>query len=150
MPEQCNTHPTYVDAQTFQKPLGRLAEVLAQKVRREAPKMLSAPRYVSEDLYILIRKAMCTYDLFFYENADERRQGDPYFRGVYSILLLPLVRKVIDCLYNITFFLQDPAANGAWFRKRGYKRELFNWKKTDNDIAGGLNGTNGSARKRAR
>ncbi len=86
--------------------------------------MLSAPRYVSEDLYILVRQAICTYGLFFYVNADERRQDDPYFRGVYSILLLPLIRNVIDCLYNITSILQDPAGTGAWFRKSGYKREL--------------------------
>ena len=124
MSQQSNTPQIYVDAQTFQKPLGRLAEVLAQKVKREAPKMLSAPRYVSEDLYILVRQAICTYGLFFYVNADERRQDDPYFRGVYSILLLPLIRNVIDCLYNITSILQDPAGTGAWFRKSGYKREL--------------------------
>ena len=67
---------------------------------------------------------MCTYDLFFYVNADERRKGHPYFRGVYSILLLPLVRNVIDCLYNITFFLQDPAANGVVCLS-SYKREHY-------------------------
>ena len=114
-----------IDANTFQKPLGKLAEVLAQKVRREGPKVLSAPGYVSLDLYILIRQAMRTYDLFFYLNADERRRTDHNFRGVYSIVLLPLVRNVIDCLYNITSILQDPAFNGAWFRKSGYKRELL-------------------------
>jgi hypothetical protein len=116
---------TYIDATTFQKPLGTLAETLAQKVRREAPKMLSAPGYVSIDLYILVRQAMRTYDLFFYLNSEERRKSDHAFRSVYSIVILPLVRNVIDCLYNITSILQDPGRNGSWFRKSGYKRELI-------------------------
>jgi len=39
-------YPEYtIDASTFQKQLVKLAEVLAQKVRREAPKLLRAPYY---------------------------------------------------------------------------------------------------------
>jgi hypothetical protein len=113
-----------IDATTFQHQLAKLAEVVAQKVRREAPKMMFAPGYVSLDIHLLIRQAMRTYDLFFYLNSDERRETDHTFRGVYSIVILPLIRNVIDCLYNITAILRDPATNGAWFRKSGYKREL--------------------------
>lgn len=74
----------HIDASSFQKPLVQLAEVLAQKVRREAPKLLAAPDFVSVDLHVLIRQAMSTYDLLFYVNADERRDGDAYWRPVYQ------------------------------------------------------------------
>lgn len=57
-----------LDAGTFQKPLGLLAEVLAQKVKREAPKVIR-PKYVTVDLHVLIRQVMNTYGLLFYLNA---------------------------------------------------------------------------------
>jgi hypothetical protein len=113
-----------LDASTFQKPLGQLAEVLAQKVKREAPKLLSAPKFVAVDLHVLIRQAMHTYDLLFYINADERRETDCYWRNVYTIVTLPLIRNMIDCFYNITAILQDPSANGSWFRKSGFRKAL--------------------------
>ena len=69
-----NAKPQYnLNASTFQLPLESLAEVLAQRVRREAPKLLAAPLFVAIDLHVLIRQAMYTYNLLFYLNADERR-----------------------------------------------------------------------------
>lgn len=113
-----------VDAKTFQKPLGELAEVLAQKVKREAPALLPGPEFVAVDIHVLIRQAMRTYDLLFYLNADERRETDCYWRAEYTIIGLPLIRNMIDCLYNITAILQDPERNGLWFRKSGYWKRL--------------------------
>jgi hypothetical protein len=113
-----------LDAATFQKPLVQLAEVLAQKVKREAPRLLAAPPFVAVDLHVLIRQAMHTSDLFFYVNADERRETDCFWRNTYTIVTLPLVRNMIDCLYNITAILQDPASNGSWFRKSGFNKAL--------------------------
>jgi len=109
-----------IDASTFQKPLVKLAEVLAQKVLREAP--ITGPCRV--DLHILIRQSMWTYDLLFYLNADERRETDCYWRNGYTIVTMPLVRNMIDCLYNTTLILQDPTANGRWFRASGFKRMI--------------------------
>ena len=115
-----------IDVSTFQKPLGQLAEVLAQKVKREAPKLLlSTPPFVTEDLHVLIRQAMCTYDLFFYINSDERRKTDCYWKDEYTIVTLPLIRNMIDGLYNITSILQDPRANGIKFRKSGFNKALL-------------------------
>lgn len=68
----------HLDASTFQRPLEALAEVLAQKVKREAPKLLSALTFVSVDLHVLIRQAIYTYNLLFYLNADVRRETDCY------------------------------------------------------------------------
>jgi hypothetical protein len=113
-----------LDASTFQEPLVKLAEVLAQKVKREAPRLLAAPSFVSVDLHVLIRQAMYTYNALFYLNADERRKTDPFWRTAYSVVTLPLIRNMIDCLYNITAILQDPGANGPWFRRSGYKKAL--------------------------
>jgi hypothetical protein len=54
-----------IDASTFQKPLGQLAEVLAQKVKREALALPPAPGFVAVDLHVLVREGMSTYDLLF-------------------------------------------------------------------------------------
>jgi hypothetical protein len=113
-----------LDATTFQIPLSKLAEVLAQKLRREAPKLLAAPDYVAVDLHVLLRQMIYTYHLIFYLNADERAKTDSSWKVQYSIVTLPLIRNMIDCLYNITVILENPAANGAAFRKSGYKAIL--------------------------
>lgn len=113
-----------LDASTFQKPLQQLAEVLSQKVKREAPTLLAAPGFVAFDLHVLIRQAQHTYDLIFYLNADETRKGDCHWRPAYSMVALPLIRNMIDCLYNITAILQDPGYNGPRFRKYGYQKLL--------------------------
>jgi hypothetical protein len=42
----------HLGASTFQRPLEQLAEVMAQKVKREAPKVIGAPPYVAVDLHI--------------------------------------------------------------------------------------------------
>ena len=73
---------------------------------------------------MLIRQAMCTYDPLFYLDADERRETDCYWRTAYSVVTLPLIRNMIDCLYNITAILQDPGVNGTWFRKSGFRKAL--------------------------
>jgi hypothetical protein len=114
----------HIDASTFQRPLEKLAEVLAQKLKREAPKLLPAPGYVAVDLHVLIRQAIYTYNLIFYLNADERRETDCNWRNAYAMVTLPLIRNMMDCLYNITFILQNPRVNGGWFRKSGYRKVL--------------------------
>jgi hypothetical protein len=65
-----------------------------------------------------------TYNLFFFLNADERVEGDPHYRKQYSVVMLPLIRNMIDCCYNITAILQNPAVKGAEFRSSGYKAKL--------------------------
>jgi hypothetical protein len=43
----------------------------------------------------------------------------------YGIAAMPLVRSLIDCLYNVTAILQNPAEQGAAYRKSGIKRTLI-------------------------
>ena len=114
----------WLDATTFQRPLGELAEVLSQKVRREAHKMIGLAEYITFDLHALMRQAQYTYKLLFYLNHDERHETDCYWNPAYTVSVLPLIRNMIDCLYNITAVLQDPWKNGPWFRKAGYKKLL--------------------------
>jgi hypothetical protein len=76
---------------------------------------------VSLDLHVLVRQSIYTYDLFFYVNADERRETDCYWRPAYTIVTWPLIRNMIDCLHNITAILQDPAVKGSAFRKSGFR-----------------------------
>ena len=44
-------------------------------------------------------------------------------RVAYSIVTLPLIRRMIDCFYNITAMLADPM-KGFQFRASGYKQTL--------------------------
>src|SRR6266478_656154 len=107
-----------INAATFQEPLAKLAEVMAQKVRREGTKYLQAPDFVAEDLFIIVRQALATYHLLFYLNADERRGQDCYWNNQYDVVTAPLVRSMIDCLYNITAILEDPE-RGVAYRTSG-------------------------------
>jgi hypothetical protein len=108
-----------INAKTFQEPLAKLAEVMAQKVRREGAAHLNAPAFVAEDMFTMIRQALATYHLLFYLNADERREQDCYWNNNYGVVTAPLVRSMIDCLYNVTAILENPAEKGVGYRKSG-------------------------------
>jgi hypothetical protein len=111
-----------VDASKFQNQLGELTATIALKVQREGPQIMGSGN-AAMDIYVLVRQAQRTCDLFFYLNADEHRAG-PHWRSIYTIVALPLVRSMIDCLYNITMMLEDPRNKPAEFRKSGYKMAL--------------------------
>jgi hypothetical protein len=111
-----------VDASKFQKQLGDLTATVALKVQREGPRILGNGM-ATMDIYVLVRQAQRPCDLFFYLNADEHREG-PHWRAIYTVVSLPLIRSMIDCLYNITTMLDDPANKPSEFRKSGYKMAL--------------------------
>jgi hypothetical protein len=113
-----------IDAKTFQEPLAKLAETIVEKVKREGPAILRAPFFVAEDLCMMIRQSLAAYRLLFYLNADQRRAEDCYWNNSYGVVSAPIVRSMIDCLYNVTFILEDPAENGMAYRKSGFRRAL--------------------------
>ena len=125
VPER-KTPEVRIDAKTFQEQLGRLSITIALKVDREGPKILSKPAFVTNDIYVMLKQAHHTCNLFFYLNADERRKGkgDGAWKVAYSIVVLPLVRCMIDVLYNITVLLENPGVNGYQFRGSGFKKML--------------------------
>jgi hypothetical protein len=112
-----------LDARTFQRPLGELTNTISLKVEREGVKRLK-PNFAAIDIYMMLRQALRTYDLYFYLNADERRENDADWRVGYSAAILPLIRCMIDCLYNITSILNNPGPKGYQFRESGYKLAL--------------------------
>jgi len=111
-----------VDASKFQKQLGELTATVALKVQREGPRIIGSAT-AAGDIYVLVRQAQRTCDLFFYLNADEHREG-PYWRPVYTIAALSLIRNMIDSLYNITVMLENPRTKPGEFRKSGYRMTL--------------------------
>jgi len=113
-----------LDVRTFQYKLDELATTLAYKVQREGHQHGLQPQFVIPDIYFLLRQAQRTYDLFFYLNADERRLKDSDWKIAYSAVTLPLVRTMIDCLYNITAILQNPGVKAHEFRASGYRLTL--------------------------
>ena len=125
-----------INAKTFQEPLWRLAETMAQVMKREGWKYLAAPGFVSEDIHMMIRQAIANYNLLFYLNADERRENDCFWNPRYGVVTAPLVRSMIDALYNITLILENPAENGPAYRKSGLKKRLLDIEEDRQTYAG--------------
>ena len=73
---------------------------------------------------MLIRQAIWTCKLLFYINADDHRDNDSAWDPAYTFVTAPLVRSIIDCLYNVTRILQSPRDNGKAFRQSGLRKEL--------------------------
>jgi hypothetical protein len=113
-----------LDARKFQCPLGELTNTIAFKVQREGHNHLPKPIFVIPDIYYLLRQAFQTYNLFCFMNAEERIKKDVDYRPAYSAAILPLVRTMIDCLYNITAILKSPGKKGYQFRESGLKQIL--------------------------
>lgn len=111
-----------IDASTFQKPLAELAQTMALKVEREGTPLLGAPIYVAIDLGVLLRVSTQTLNLLWYINADVRT-NEAGFQPIYWIAATPLVRTLIDNLYNITLILRAPARHGLEYRLSGIKKE---------------------------
>src|SRR6266852_6333938 len=108
-----------LDAKTFQRQLGELTNTIALKIQREGPGYPLKPRFVIEDIYYLLRQSRQTYNLFCFMNAEDRVRKDVDYRVAYSAVILPLVRTMIDCLYNITAILKNPGPKGYQFRESG-------------------------------
>lgn len=113
----------WIDASSFQSHVETLAITLTHKVEREGVLRLPSPNYAVTDLGVLLRQATYTYDLIFFLHCDEIRSNSGYRLG-YSFASLPLIRTMIDCLYNITAILDDPITRAPQFRKSGYRQLL--------------------------
>jgi preprotein translocase subunit Sss1 len=123
-----------LDAKTFQRPLASLAETVAYKVEREGPALIK-PVFAAADINAMLRQAWSIYGVLFFVNADEHRQGGGWKVG-YPAALLPLIRCLIDILYNVTAILIDPGPNAYRYREAGYKRTLDAWQDIQERYAG--------------
>src|SRR5260370_8888654 len=115
---------TELVASTFREKLDKLTDTIAYKVQREGNERGLKPDSVADCIYHQLRLTSQIYSLFFYLNADKRRKEDCDWRAGFSAVILPLIRTMIDCLYNVTAILQDPPFYGRWFRLSGYRRFL--------------------------
>jgi hypothetical protein len=113
-----------VNAKDFQEPLEKLANTLVQTLTREGQKHISGPATVPDDIAIMVRYSVSIYRLLFYLNADVRRQKDTDWNERYGVTAMQLVRSLIDCLYNITRILENPAEYGPAYRKSGLRKIL--------------------------
>ncbi len=111
-----------IDASTFQTQLGSLSTTMINLLEREAAKVKPHP-YLNDDLAMMLRQMRTTCDLLFYLNADEKIDGDPSYRQGYGFVFLPLIRSMIDGLYNITALLDD-SLRAKQFRSIGYRNIL--------------------------
>jgi hypothetical protein len=121
---QATETPIRINARTFQEPLARLADTMVEKVFREGFAFGGWPAHVSEDIAMMLRYSRSIYNLLFYLNADERRSDDYNWTVHYCVSAMSLVRSLIDCLYNVTAILQNPAVKGPEYRKSGLKKVL--------------------------
>ena len=126
--------PQFIDVSTFQKPLAELAVTMALKIEREGAALLGAPLYVAIDIGALLRMSNETLNLLWFINAEETLKVGG--RPIFSIASLPLVRTLIDNLYNITYILRDPVNHGRAYRLSGIKKEQRDLKE-DEDRYGG-------------
>jgi hypothetical protein len=110
-----------IDAKTFQEKLAKLAETLVQTVFREGQSHWGPN--VGDDIAMMLRYSISIYNLLFYLNADVRRKEDTDWHVEYGVTAMPLIRSLIDCLYNVTVFLVIPGKADE-YRKCGMKKVL--------------------------
>jgi hypothetical protein len=130
-----STPPVIIDVSTFQIPLAELALTMALKVEREGTSKLGAPVYVAVDIGALVRISSQTLNLLWFVNADETASSNGH-RPIFQIVAMPLVRTLIDNLYNVTYILRSPAANGRSYRISGIKNEQRDLKEDEARYAG--------------
>ena len=124
-----------VDASTFQRLVEELGITLTHKIEREGISRIPNPNYVVTDIGAILRQSVHTYDLLYFLYSEEIRSHYGY-RLAYNFAALPLVRTMIDCLYNITSLLADPIKRGPAFRKSGYHQLLKNLDQLTLDYGG--------------
>jgi hypothetical protein len=108
--------PVMVNAKDFQEDLAWLAEAMVNQVYTEGVQRGGWSQFVSQDICVMLKYSLSIYRLLFYLNADVRR-AEPEWRTDYGVTAMSLVRSLIDCLYNVTALLQNPAEAGPAYRR---------------------------------
>lgn len=116
-----STNIVTIDASTYQQLIARLSETMAQKVLREGHKQIAAPATFHPDIFISIRQAQNTYNFLHWVHSDDLRTSGGW-KDPYTVACEPLIRNLMDNLYNITLLLQDPYTRGRQFRASGIRK----------------------------
>ena len=114
-----------IDASRFSGQISELALTVTLKIEREVTPHSQSTALA--DISIVLRYLTQVYDLLRLINSDEIRFESAVYRTSYSFVSLPLVRTMIDGLYNCMIMLHDPSSSRR-FRISGYfrKREALN------------------------
>ncbi len=96
-----------IDASEFPIAINALARTLINKLEREGHTIASLPDNGLE-ICTILRQVAHTYNLIQFINADDTRFENYGYRSAFSFVSLPLVRTMIDGLYNCTAMLNDP------------------------------------------
>jgi hypothetical protein len=109
-----------LDASKFANQLSDLAITFINKVEREGDQVIRHST-VSTDTGVILRQLTETYNLIRFINADDVRDNSFGYKLSFSFVILPLVRTMIDGLYNCTALLDDHS-RARQFRISGYFR----------------------------
>ncbi len=96
-----------IDASKFPIAINDLARTIINKLEREGHTITGLPDN-GEEICLILRQVSQTYNLIQFINADDTRFENYGYRSAYSFVSLPLVRTMIDGLYNCTAMLEDP------------------------------------------
>lgn len=113
-----------IDASTYQHLIERLSETMAQKVLRQGSEQICAPATFHPAIFISIRQARNTYNFLHWVHSDDLRNFVGW-RDTYTVACQPLVRNLMDNLYNITLLLQDPYTRGWQFTASGIRKDFL-------------------------
>ena len=106
-----------IDAKTFQEPVWKLAETMGQKVSREGPGLLRGPAYVSEDIFLMVRQAIATYNSIPHESLNNVSLNDVYAGRKEAILQRRKEKKRLTLerrkQYNLNMKNKGPDHHGV-------------------------------------
>ena len=98
-----------IDASKFPIAINDLVRTMVNKLEREGHTVAGLPDNGIE-ICLILRQVAHTYNLIQFINADDTRFENHGYRSAYSFVSLPLVRTMIDGLYNCTAMLNDPSS----------------------------------------
>jgi hypothetical protein len=95
-----------------------LLKGMALKLEREFPSAL-ASQGAREFFWLTFRVALNTYNTLVFICAD--KQPDPFRKLEFTISCPPLVRTLVDSLFNVVFVLEDIEPRIVWYYKSGWR-----------------------------
>ena len=104
---ELGTSVKIIDASKFPVAVSNLARTVINKLEREGHTIAGLPDNGAE-ISLILRQVAHTYNLILFINADDNRFENYGYHSAYSFVSLPLVRTMIDGLYNCTAMLNDP------------------------------------------
>jgi hypothetical protein len=107
-----------LDYAVIQKDWMSLFEGMALKLEREFPPKLASSG-AREFVWLTFRVALNTYKTMVFICAE--KPPDPLRRPEYTVSCPPLVRTLVDSLFNIVFALEDLEGRVSWYYKAGWR-----------------------------